>query len=66
MILPQPAEIWTVKDADWVAHHLIVAFRGSYKYPNIDIIHYDYDTLNLETGEPDVIYFRLEDGWEQV
>jgi hypothetical protein len=66
MNIPQPAEIWVIKQADWADHHLIVSLRGAYQYYSTEKTQYDYDTINLESGEPDVIYFRLGEGWERV
>jgi hypothetical protein len=69
MTIPQPAEIWYWQgEMAYKEHHLIVALIGTvYRIgEQRDQEEYEFQTLCLETGEPDIIYYRQSGRWERV
>jgi hypothetical protein len=67
MTIPQVAEIWYWQgEMSYREHHLIVSHLRSDKVYGQDVIQHDFETICLETGEPDVIYFRSTGRWERA
>jgi hypothetical protein len=67
MTIPQPAEIWYWQgEMAYREHHLIVSLVGTIKRIGASEEEYEFQTVCLETGEPDIIYYRQSGRWERV
>ena len=66
-MIPQPAEIWAWQgEMGYKDHHLIVELVGTVYRIGSQEDEYEFSTICLETGEPDIIYYRPSGRWERV
>jgi len=68
MTIPQPAEIWYWQgEMAYREYHLIIDLVGTVKrLGKRDEEEYEFRTINLMYGEPDIIYYRQSGRWERV